>query len=48
MRRGYDIFGRAYGVMLRNDPHAPGSIDHALMRRMALLDEDSRAAATWT
>ncbi len=43
MRRGYDIFGRAYGAMLRSDPHAAGSIDHELIRRMALLDADSRA-----
>ncbi len=44
MKIGYDIFGKAYGVMLRNDLHAPKSIDHAFMRNMILLDEDSRDA----
>lgn len=28
MRRAMAFFGAAYEVMLRNDPHAPRSIDH--------------------
>lgn len=41
MKQGYDVFGKAYGVMLRNDVHAPGSIDHKLLREMVLLDAES-------
>lgn len=41
MRKGYDVFGPAYGVMLRNDVHALESIDHKFMREMILLDEES-------
>ncbi|MGI6713920.1 MAG: hypothetical protein ACOX3K_02535 [Bacilli bacterium] len=41
MKRGYDVFGKAYGIMLRNDPHAPLSIDHKLMQNMILLDDKS-------
>ena len=41
MKQGYGVFGRAYEVMLRSDLHAPGSIDHKLMERMILLEEDS-------
>ncbi len=44
MKRGYDVFGKAYGVMLRNDVHAVESIDHAFMREMILLDEESYEA----
>lgn len=43
MEQGYDVFGKAYGVMNRNDPHAPESIDHQLMREMILLDPASCA-----
>lgn len=43
MKQGYDVFGKAYGVMNRNDLHAVESVDHQLMREMILLDEDSRA-----
>lgn len=28
MKYGYDVFGKEYGVMLRNDLHALDSIDH--------------------
>lgn len=42
MKKGYDVFGPAYGVMLRNDLHALESIDHKFMREMILLDEESR------
>ncbi len=43
MKTGYDVFGRAYGVMLRNDLHAPQSIDHALLQRMIRVEEASYA-----
>lgn len=43
MRTGYDVFGKAYGVMLRNDLHAPQSIDHALLQRMIRVEEGSHA-----
>lgn len=41
MKKGYGVFGRAYEIMLRNDPHDPNSIDHKLMREMILLEPDS-------
>ncbi len=37
MEKGYDVFGKAYGVMNRNDLHALESIDHKLMQEMILL-----------
>ncbi len=42
MKSGYEVFGKACGVMLRNDLHAPESIDHDFMREMILLDEESK------
>lgn len=42
MKQGYDVFGPAYGVMMRNDLHALESIDHKFMREMILLDGGSR------
>ena len=41
MKIGYDVFGKEYGCMLRNDPHDPKSIEHILMQNMVLLDEES-------
>ena len=41
MKTGYDIFGKSYGIMLRNDVHAGESIDAALIKEMVLLDDDS-------
>lgn len=41
MKKGYDVFGKAYGVMCRNDLHDPKSIDHKLMQEMMLLDSES-------
>lgn len=41
MEKGYDVFGKAYGVMNRNDLHALESIDHKLMQEMILLDNAS-------
>lgn len=43
MKTGYDIFGKAYGVMLRNDLHASESVDHKFLREMILLDAESAA-----
>lgn len=42
MKKGYDIFGKEYGVMLRNDLHATDSIDHKFMKDMILVDEESK------
>ncbi len=42
MKQGYDVFGKAYGQMLRNDLHHPHSIDHRFLREMILLEVDSR------
>ncbi len=42
MKKGYDVFGKAYGVMLRNDLHAVSSIDHQLLQKMILLNEKSQ------
>lgn len=41
IRRGYDVFGKAYGFMLRNDLHDKNSIEHRLMQEQVLLDETS-------
>ena len=41
MKQGYDVFGKAYGIMLRNDLHAIGSVDHELLQNMILLNEES-------
>ena len=38
---GIRQFGPAYGVMLENDPHAPGSVDRVLMERMVRLCTDT-------
>ncbi|MCM1128191.1 MAG: hypothetical protein NC429_17200 [Lachnospiraceae bacterium] len=41
MKIGYDVFGKSYGIMLRNDVHAGNSIDDIFIREMVLLDDDS-------
>ncbi len=41
MKCGYDVFGKAYGIMMRNDLHSPKSIDHYFMKTMILLDDSS-------
>ena len=41
MKQGYDVFGKAYGVMMRNDLHDLKSIDHQFLRDMIRLDEES-------
>ncbi len=43
MKKGYGVFGKAFEIMLRNDLHAPCSIDHKFMQEMILLEEESRA-----
>lgn len=42
MKQGYDVFGKAWAVMLRNDLHHPNSVDHCFLREMILLDEETR------
>ena len=39
--QGYDVFGKTYGFMLRNDLHDIDSIEHKLMQKMILLNEAS-------
>lgn len=41
MKTGYGVFGKSYGVMLRNDVHADNSIDDTLTKEMVLLDDES-------
>lgn len=41
MKIGYDVFGKSYGIMLRNDVHADNSIDDTLIKEMVLLDDES-------
>ncbi len=41
MKYGYDIFGKPYGQMFRNDLHSPDSIDHQFLKTMILLDDKS-------
>ena len=43
MKKGYDAFGKAYGVMLRNDPHHKDSVDHTLLKEIMLLDASSES-----
>ena len=39
--KGYDVFGKAYGHMLRNDLHDINSIEHKLMQEQIKLDSAS-------
>ena len=39
--KGYDVFGKAYGYMLRNDLHDLNSIEHKLMQEQIRLDSVS-------
>lgn len=41
MKIGFDIFGKAYGFMFRNDLHDEDSIDYSFGKKMILLDSDS-------
>lgn len=38
IRKGYDVFGKEYGVMLRNDPHDVLSVEHKLLQEQIRLD----------
>lgn len=40
---GYGVFGKAYEHMFKNDLHHKGSVDHALLKNMIFLDEDSKS-----
>ena len=42
MKKGYDVFGKSYGIMYKNDLHDVKSIDHEFMRNMILLDEETK------
>lgn len=44
MKKGYDVFGKAFGCMMRNDLHAHNSVDHFLMQEMILIDDCSVSA----
>lgn len=39
--KGYDVFGKAYGYMLRNDLHDINSVEHKLMQEQIRLDSVS-------
>lgn len=39
--KGYDVFGKAYGFMLRNDLHHINSVEHKLMQEQIRLDSVS-------
>ena len=41
MKIGFDIFGKAYGFMFRNDLHDENSIDYNFSKKMILLDSES-------
>jgi hypothetical protein len=43
MKKGYDVFGKAYEAMFRSDLHDEESVDHYILRNMILLDKDSKA-----
>ena len=42
IKTGYGVFGKAYEYMFKNDLHDKQSIDHALLKNMVLLDENSK------
>jgi hypothetical protein len=39
---GYGVFGKAYEYMFENDLHHKGSVDHAILKNMIFIDEDSK------
>ena len=41
IKKGYDVFGKAYGYMLRNDLHDINSIEHKLLQEQIKLDSVS-------
>lgn len=42
MRKGYNLFGKAYEHMFRLDLHDQRSVEHKILKRMILLDEKSQ------
>jgi hypothetical protein len=42
-KNGYGVFGKAYKYMFKNDLHHKGSVDHAILKNMIFLDEDSKS-----
>jgi hypothetical protein len=40
---GYGVFGKAYEYMFKNDLHHKRSVDHAILKKMILLDKDSKS-----
>ncbi len=43
MKKGFNVFGKPYETMFRNDLHDERSVDQYILRNMILLDEDSKA-----
>ncbi len=41
MKRGYGVFGKAYETMLRQGVHDVRAVDHAILKNMVRLDDDS-------
>ena len=41
-KKGYGVFGKAYEYMFKNDLHHKRSVDHAILKNMIFLDEDSK------
>lgn len=41
MRQGFDIFGKEYGVMFRNDLHHKDSVDYQIYNKMILINSAS-------
>jgi len=41
MKTGFDVFGKEYGVMFRNDPYDYDLIDVQFIKVMILLDFES-------
>ena len=39
---GYGVFRKAYEYMFKHDLHHKGSVDHAILKKMIFLDEDSK------
>lgn len=43
MKMGYGVFGKAYEYMFKNDLHHIRSVDHAILKNMIFLDEESKS-----
>lgn len=42
-KNGYGVFGKTYEYMFKNDLHHKRSVDHAILKNMIFLDEDSKS-----